>query len=89
MIKMTVLNERYYFNDKGEKIIPTDKEIREYYHLDDKITVVTAEFPNTGFGIANGHFGCYAFPYETREQANIKRNEMIQAEIKYYKNLVR
>lgn len=88
MIKMTVLNDRYYFNDKGEKIIPTDKEIREHYHLDDKFTVIAAEFPNTGFGIANGYF-CYVFPCKTIEQANMKRDEMIQAEIEYYQNLVR
>lgn len=86
---MLVINNKYYFNNEGKKIIPTEKEIREHYKLDDKFQVVCADFPYEGYGVANGFFGCQVYPYKTREHANAKREEMVQAEIEYYKNLVR
>lgn len=85
MAKVFVMNDKYYFNEAGEKVIPTRDEIREVYKMDERIHVIKAEFPFTGWGVQCGFskFGIDT-PYETREEAEKARNEWIESEIDRY-----
>ena len=56
--------------------------LRKCYNLDNKIKVVKAEFPSTGFGIAQGGF--VAMDYKTREEAERVREDIIENRIQSY-----
>lgn len=86
---MLVLNNRYYFNNEGKAVVPTDEEIREVHRLDERFKVVKAEFPEEGYGIKQGISNPYYYPYETLEEAKAGLEERIQEEIKYYRNMIK
>lgn len=86
---MFVLNNRYYFDEKGNKVIPTDEDIRKAHNLDDKFYVAIAEFPNTGYAVTTTYGKVYNYLYETFEEGMKAKEEMIQAEIAHYRSMIR
>lgn len=88
MRKLLSLNEREYFTEKGEKVIPTREEIRNHYKMDEKMYAVVAEFPSTGWRIKNGRMVGFE-KFNTREDAEREVENRINEEIDYYLSIMK
>lgn len=79
MITLSI-NDKYFFGEHSEPIIPTIEELVEYYQLTDRICAVKELFPYEGYTVK----GCGG-SYRTREEAETAAKKIILSIAENYK----
>ena len=79
MIRLSI-NDKYFFDEYNKSVIPSIKELVEYYQLTNRFYAVKEPFPYEGYAVK----GCGG-SYRTREEAETAAEKIILSVAENYK----